>query len=135
VVFRPLTREDLIGIVDLEVNKLGVRVQQQGVKLVLDQKAKDFLIEKGYSPDFGARPLRRAVGQYLEDPLSEMLLSSQIQNGQTVSVTRKADAEGKDEDHLFIEASGDAIVPGAKPESGSTTPPPPATAASGTAST
>jgi ATP-dependent Clp protease ATP-binding subunit ClpC len=132
VVFRPLTRDDLIGIVDLEVGKLAVRMQQQGVKLELDQKAKDFLIEKGYNPDFGARPLRRAVGQYLEDPLSEMLLGGQVHNGQSVLVTRKFDAEGKGEDHLFIEPRGEATPAPAKTEPGT---PPPATAASGSAST
>ncbi|MBY0309191.1 MAG: ATP-dependent Clp protease ATP-binding subunit [Phycisphaerales bacterium] len=131
VVFRPLTRDDLIGIVDLEVGKLAVRMQQQGVKLELDQKAKDFLIERGYNPDFGARPLRRAVGQFLEDPLSEMLLGGQIGHGQTVTVTRKSDAEGKGEDHLFIEP-GQGAPAAAK---GEKTPPPSATAASGSAST
>ncbi|MFT3683320.1 MAG: ATP-dependent Clp protease ATP-binding subunit [Phycisphaerales bacterium] len=133
VVFRPLTRDDLIGIVDLEVGKLGVRMQQQGVKLELDQKAKDFLIEKGYNPDFGARPLRRAVGQYLEDPLSEMLLGGQVQNGQSVLVTRKFDAEGKGEDHLFIEPKGEATPAPVKTDTTGTTPP--ATAPSGSAST
>jgi len=96
VVFRPLTKENLVNIVDLEAAKVTGRVAQQGVKLELDQKAKDFLIDKGYNPDFGARPLRRAVGQFLEDPLSEMVLMGTMRPGQTVNVTRKTDAEGKD---------------------------------------
>jgi len=108
VVFRPLTKENLVNIVDLEAAKVTGRVAQQGVKLELDQKAKDFLIDKGYNPDFGARPLRRAVGQFLEDPLSEMVLMGTMRPGQTVNVTRKTDAEGKDEDHLYFDVSGDA---------------------------
>ena len=134
VVFRPLTRDDLIGIVDLEVNKLASRIKLQGVAMTLDQKAKDFLIEKGYNPDFGARPLRRAVGQYLEDPLSEMLLGGQVQLGQSVTVTRKQNAEGKDEDHLFFEPTGEPTPPKAKATDGAAENPP-ATTASGTAST
>jgi ATP-dependent Clp protease ATP-binding subunit ClpC len=108
VVFRPLTKDNLINIVDLEAAKVTQRVAQQGVTLVLDQKAKDFLIDKGYNPDFGARPLRRAVGQFLEDPLSEMLLLGTMKPGQTVTVTRRADAEGKDEDHLYFDVTGEA---------------------------
>ncbi|MCU0688298.1 MAG: ATP-dependent Clp protease ATP-binding subunit [Phycisphaerales bacterium] len=136
VVFRPLTKDNLINIVDLETAKVIQRVALQGVKLVLDQKAKDFLIEKGYNPDFGARPLRRAVGQYLEDNLSEMLLGGSMKPGQTVTVTRKADAEGKDEDHLFFDVSGeatpekpkaDANPPAAAPAAGPATEPPAAT--------
>jgi ATP-dependent Clp protease ATP-binding subunit ClpC len=105
VVFRPLTKDDLVNIVDLEVHKVGERVKQQGITLELDQRAKDFLIDKGYNPDFGARPLRRAVGQYLEDALSELLLSGELRTGGKVTVTRKADAEGKDLDHLTMTAT------------------------------
>ncbi|MFN0010469.1 MAG: ATP-dependent Clp protease ATP-binding subunit [Phycisphaerales bacterium] len=103
VVFRPLTKDNLIHIVDLEVNKVADRIKPQGVRLELDQKAKDFLIDKGYNPDFGARPLRRAVGQFLEDPLSEMLLGGELKRNTKLVVTRKQDAEGKDADHLFFE--------------------------------
>ena len=59
----------------------------------LDQAAKDFLIDKGYNPDFGARPLRRAIGQYIEDPLSEMLLSGEISGRTLLKVTRKDEDE------------------------------------------
>jgi ATP-dependent Clp protease ATP-binding subunit ClpC len=118
VVFRPLTKDNLVNIVDLETAKVTGRVSQQGVKLVLDQKAKDFLIDRGYNPDFGARPLRRAVGQFLEDPLSEMLLMGTMRSGQTVTVTRRTDAEGKEEDHLYFDVTGEAT-----PEKTKDTPP------------
>src|SRR5690606_7041876 len=75
IVFRPLTKDDLVQIIEYETAKVSDRLRQQGFVLELDQKAKDFLIEKGYNPDFGARPLRRAIGQYIEDPLSEKLLA------------------------------------------------------------
>ena len=93
IVFRPLTREDLVQIIEYEVGKLAKRLQQQGINLSLDQPARDFLIERGYNPDYGARPLRRAIGQYIEDPLSEMLLSGDLHNKNAVTVTR---VEGED---------------------------------------
>ena len=98
IVFRPLTKEDLVEIVEYEVAKVGERLKQQSIELVLDQAAKDFLIDKGYNPDFGARPLRRALGTYIEDPLSEMLLAGEIGADSIVSVTRKDEA-----DNLFFE--------------------------------
>jgi len=61
--------------------------------MVLEQSAKDYLIEKGYNPDYGARPLRRAIGNLIEDPLSEMLLSGDIAPNAVVTVSRKDEAE------------------------------------------
>ncbi len=112
IVFRPLTKENLINIVDIESAKVISRVKLQNITLELDQKAKDFLIDKGYNPDFGARPLRRAVGQHLEDTLSEMLLQGDIKPGQKVTVTRKTDPEGKEQDHLFFAVSDEAPATG-----------------------
>jgi ATP-dependent Clp protease ATP-binding subunit ClpC len=99
IVFKPLSREDLVEIVAYEVGKVTKRLSGQGLNLELDKAAKDFLIEKGYNPDFGARPLRRAIGTYIEDPLSEMILAGELKNKGTIGVTRK---EG--EDHLFFDA-------------------------------
>jgi len=93
IVFRPLTRDDLVEIVEYEVGKVSERLAGRGLKLVLDQKAKDFLIDKGYNPDFGARPLRRAIGNYIEDPLSEMLLGGEVGDDNVIDVTRKDEAE------------------------------------------
>ncbi|MGJ8637005.1 MAG: ATP-dependent Clp protease ATP-binding subunit [Phycisphaerales bacterium] len=88
IVFKPLTKEDLIHIVEFEVAKVSERLQMQGFKLELDQDAKDFLIEKGYNPDFGARPLRRAIGNFIEDPLSELLLSGDLHEKNVINTTR-----------------------------------------------
>jgi len=104
IVFRPLTKLDLNTIVDFEVNKVAKRLQVQSIALKIDDVAKDFLIDKGYNPDFGARPLRRAIGQFIEDPLSEMLLQGEFKTPATITVTRKTDAEGKPADNLFFDA-------------------------------
>ncbi|MCK6477501.1 MAG: ATP-dependent Clp protease ATP-binding subunit, partial [Phycisphaerales bacterium] len=104
IVFRPLTKEDLTRIVDYEVGKVSKRLTAQGFVLELDQAAKDFLIEKGYNPDYGARPLRRSIGTYVEDPLSEMLLTGDVKSGSKIFVTRRTGADGKPEDHLFFDS-------------------------------
>jgi len=65
------------------------------MRIEIDQPARDFLIDKGFNPDFGARPLRRAIEQYVEDPLSDAILRDQIKENQVIKITRK---EG--EDHL-----------------------------------
>jgi ATP-dependent Clp protease ATP-binding subunit ClpC len=74
VVFKTLDREALHKVVDLEFNKLKKRVEKKEISLFLDDKARDFLVDKGYQPEMGARPLRRVIEEYLEDPLAEMLL-------------------------------------------------------------
>ena len=74
VIFRALNRESLAKVIDLEVGKLQKRLLKKKIHIDLDEKAKAFIIEKGYVPEMGARPLRRTVEQLLEDPLSEKLL-------------------------------------------------------------
>jgi ATP-dependent Clp protease ATP-binding subunit ClpC len=71
IVFHTLTKPDLLKIVDLEVAKVTKRVRAKRIEISLDQNAHDFLIEKGYDPTYGARPMRRAVERFLEDPLAE----------------------------------------------------------------
>lgn len=113
IVFRPLNRDDLVQIIEYEVKKVGDRLRVQNIQMELDQPAKDFLIDKGYNPDFGARPLRRAIGQYIEDPLSEMLLSGEISGRTLIKVSRK----GEDE-NLFFETESLPEPPRAEPEDG-----------------
>jgi ATP-dependent Clp protease ATP-binding subunit ClpC len=93
IVFRSLNRQDLNMIVEYELNKVRKRLAEKDLTLDLDQSAKDFLIEKGYNPDFGARPLRRAIEQYVEDALSESLLRGDFTGGQAISVSKKEDEE------------------------------------------
>jgi len=117
IVFRPLNKIDISHIIEYEIAKLNKRLAVQGYVLSLDPASKEFLIDKGYNPEFGARPLRRAIGQFVEDPLSESLLSGGFESPATILVTRKQDADGKDEDHLYFTS-------GAAPE-GLTAPRPP----------
>ena len=87
IVFRSLTKPDLIEILDLEVAKVLERLKARNLHLHLDAKAKDFLVEKGYDPTYGARPMRRSVERYLEDPLAEELLKGNLREGEPVEVT------------------------------------------------
>jgi len=86
IVFHQLTKADLMKIVDLEVDKVLVRVKAKEVHVELEESAKEFLIEKGYDPMYGARPMRRAVERYLEDPFAEELLRGNVKAGDTVHV-------------------------------------------------
>src|SRR5207253_11218847 len=86
IVFHQLTNADLMQIVELEVAKVLRRVKAKDVHIGLDQSAKEFLIEKGYDPQYGARPMRRAVERYLEDPFAEELLRGNVKGGDVVHV-------------------------------------------------
>jgi ATP-dependent Clp protease ATP-binding subunit ClpC len=97
IVFKPLTREDLQTIVDFELAKVFKRLIEHGLTLELTEQAKEFLIDKGYNPEFGARPLRRAIEHYIEDPLSESLLKSEFKGKNLIKV------DVLDEEHLRLE--------------------------------
>jgi ATP-dependent Clp protease ATP-binding subunit ClpC len=91
VFFRPLSREDLVKIVELETTIFAKRLNERKITLEFTQEAKDLLIEKGYDEKYGARPLRRAVEHYLEDPLAEALLKGDVKDGEPVVVARDGD--------------------------------------------
>jgi len=91
IVFRSFTKPDLIQILTLELNKVIERLRHKSLHLELDDKAKDFLVEKGYDPQYGARPMRRAVERFFEDPLAEEILKGVLHEGDPILVT--ADAE------------------------------------------
>ncbi|HPC94955.1 MAG TPA: ATP-dependent Clp protease ATP-binding subunit [Sedimentisphaerales bacterium] len=97
IVFKPLTKEDLQTIVEYELNKVFKRLTEYGLKLDLTPQAKEFLIEKGYNPEFGARPLRRAIEHYIEDPLSEAVLAGRFKGKNIVKI------DVQDEEHLNFE--------------------------------
>jgi ATP-dependent Clp protease ATP-binding subunit ClpC len=98
VVFHVLEKKDLSQIVDLEVSKLVKRLKEKGMVMELTDGARDLLIAKGYDPSYGARPMRRAVERFLEDPLAEALLRGDIKSGDTVQVVRR----GETEELLFL---------------------------------
>ncbi|MEP6699526.1 MAG: ATP-dependent Clp protease ATP-binding subunit, partial [Verrucomicrobiota bacterium] len=87
IVFHTLSKPDLLQIVDLEVDKVKRRLKLKEIEIVLDQPAHEFVINKGYDPTYGARPMRRAVERYLEDPLAEELLRGTVKAGDIVEVT------------------------------------------------
>ena len=93
IVFRSLVKDDLYEIIEIELKKVRERLKSRDMQMELDQAAKDFLIEKGYNPDFGARPLRRAISTHIEDPLAELLLSGEFKPHEKILVTRKDEAE------------------------------------------
>ena len=84
--FHQLERNDLGKIVNLEVTKVIERVRAKDIKLRLDPTAVELLIDKGYDPIYGARPMRRAVEKYLQDPLAEEFLRGNIKQGDTLDV-------------------------------------------------
>jgi ATP-dependent Clp protease ATP-binding subunit ClpC len=86
VVFHPLEREQIRKIVDLMLVQVTRSLAERDIKIEITEGAKDFLGEKGYDPDFGARPLRRIIQNMLEDPLSESILRSEFQSGDSVRV-------------------------------------------------
>lgn len=87
IVFRTLTRPDLIQILELEISKVAKRLKGKNLKIELDDPAKNFLVEKGYDPQYGARPMRRAVERYLEDPLAEEILRGHLHEGDPIQVS------------------------------------------------
>ena len=91
IVFRSFTKPDLIQILSLEVEKVLERLRKKNLQLELDEKAKDFLVEKGYDPQYGARPMRRAVERFFEDPLAEEILKGVLSEGGLIQVTAEKD--------------------------------------------
>lgn len=92
IVFRPLSKEDLAKIVDLELAQVYSRLSEQEITIELSKESKEFLIEKGFDPVFGARPLKRTIQRYLEDPLSEDIIAKRFQKGRAIKVSRKNDS-------------------------------------------
>ncbi len=91
VVFRSLSKADIKKILNLQLADLAARLKEQDIDLRVSPSAKALLMEKGYDLDNGARPMRRAVQDYIEDPLAQDLLGLQIKSGDTVEVTRRGD--------------------------------------------
>ncbi len=86
VIFNNLEKEDIAKIIDLELNKLYKRLEKLNYKVELTDEAKEFLAEKGWDKDFGARPLKRAIQKYIEDLLAEMLINKHLTEGETVTL-------------------------------------------------
>ncbi len=91
VVFRPLNKDDLLKIVEIEAGKVVKRLVARNIHLEFSPESKTLLLEKGYDEKYGARPLRRAVEHYLEDPLAEALLRGEVKEGEPILVIRNGD--------------------------------------------
>jgi ATP-dependent Clp protease ATP-binding subunit ClpC len=87
IIFKSLEKEDIGKIVELEIKKLKERVNEIGYDLQINKTAKDFLIEEGYDEEYGARPLTRAIQKFIEDPVSEEILSGGVKEKQTIKVS------------------------------------------------
>jgi ATP-dependent Clp protease ATP-binding subunit ClpC len=108
IVFRSLTKENLKQIVNMELAKVEKRLKEKGLNLVVSEEAKDFLIDKGSSLEFGARPLRRAIEQHLEDMLAEEILKGTFHGMESISV--KVVEDDKGEKKLGFDATKAAAV-------------------------
>lgn len=95
VIFNALGKEEIYKIIDLSLGQLYKRVSELGYTLLLDEKAKNFLAEKGYDPQFGARPLNRAIQKYLEDPLAEFILNNQASLSEGTALKATLDEQDK----------------------------------------
>jgi ATP-dependent Clp protease ATP-binding subunit ClpC len=113
IVFHKLTRDEIKTIVDLMMKRLREQMVEHEAAIELTEEAKELLVEKGYDPAMGARPLRRAIQRFIEDPLADFVLGRSIKPGSTILVARKDDEE--------VDIS---IVEGPEPESEKVTVPP-----------
>jgi len=96
VIFNPLIRNDIHKIIDIELNHLLNRVIELGYKIEVTEKAKDFIVEKGWDEQYGARPLKRAIQKYIEDNLAEEIIKSNLSDGSQIIVDIKDEAEELD---------------------------------------
>ena len=101
IVFHKFTKEEITTIVDLVLRRLREQMGEHEVVIELTEEAKELLVEKGYDPAMGARPLRRAIQRYIEDPLADFVLGRSLEPGSTILVERK------DEDAVDI-----TVIPG-----------------------
>ncbi len=93
IVFNSLQKEDIYKIIDIELKELFGRLLLMGYQIQLTENAKEFIAEKGFDPNFGARPLNRAIQKYLEDPIAEEILKGELKEGDTLEVDFVKDAE------------------------------------------
>ena len=91
LVFRSLGRDELTQILELELEKVRKRLAERDIHFELDSSARDLLLEKGFDPTYGARPMRRAVERYLEDPMAEEIIRGDLREGETISISAKDD--------------------------------------------
>ena len=91
IVFHKLTRKEIYQIIDLMISRITQQLEIQGITIELNESAKEFLLEKGYDSTMGARPMRRSIQAYIEDPVSEKIISGEIKPGDIVGIYSEND--------------------------------------------
>jgi ATP-dependent Clp protease ATP-binding subunit ClpC len=91
IIFNNLQLDHINKIIDIELEKLFIRTNELGYEIKLSKKAKDFIAEKGFDKQYGARPLKRAIQKYLEDELAEEIMKSKVQTGDVIKVDLNKD--------------------------------------------
>jgi ATP-dependent Clp protease ATP-binding subunit ClpC len=125
IVFHKLSKEEITTIVDLQLRRLREQMATHEVAIELTEEAKELLVDKGYDPAMGARPLRRAIQRYIEDPLADFVLGRQLEPGSTILVGRTVTADGEPGDEVDItfipgEVTPEKVtVPAEEPEASS----------------
>lgn len=112
IVFHPLQKEHILQIIDVMGRELFKRVEELGIQIEWDEKAKEFLVEKGFDAQFGARPLRRAIQKYVEDPMAEAILNDNLGEGTILHIAFKS--EEKADGLIFSNMTVEAAPPAAK---------------------
>lgn len=107
IIFNELEKEHILTIIDLNLKSVFGRIEEKGFMIELSQSAKEFIAEKGFDKQFGARPLQRALQKYLEDPIADMILSGDTEPGDTLHV----DYKDKDEQVSVTVEKGKALPP------------------------
>jgi ATP-dependent Clp protease ATP-binding subunit ClpC len=85
--FNSLSKEHINQIIDIELSYLYKRIENMGYKIKLEDSARDYIVEKGYDAQFGARPLKRAIQKYVEDPLAEHIISANLTEGDNINLS------------------------------------------------
>ena len=114
MVFHKLTKQEIIPIVDIQMKRIREQMATHEVSIELTDEAKELLVEKGYDPAMGARPLRRAIQHYIEDPLADFVLGRELEPGSTILVARKAGdagAEGEEDAQVDITVIPAEVTP------------------------
>jgi ATP-dependent Clp protease ATP-binding subunit ClpC len=113
VIFKPLDKANLFQVIELEVKKVKARLERKQILLNLDEKAKELLVTKGFQPEMGARPLRRVIEQYLEDPLAEKLLMNPGKGSSWLVTAQEDKLVFLEQEHVKPTEKGDLTLAGA----------------------
>jgi ATP-dependent Clp protease ATP-binding subunit ClpC len=119
VVFHKLTKEEIKTIVELLLRRIRESLAERELQLELTEDAKDLLVDKGWDPSMGARPLRRAIQRFIEDPLADFVLKAELTPGATVMVERAAEGEDPEVSLTVVEPKKVPAAVGGGSEEGS----------------